>query len=133
MRYINVVAGGMIAGVAGAWFTLEAVDVFNPMMTNGLGFIGLAAMIFGRWTPFGAWGGALIFGLGSTVTTTLGIFRPDLPSQFSQMLPYLLTMVVLAGFASRALPPAASGSPTRTRSDRRSPVDLPVLCLSAPC
>jgi simple sugar transport system permease protein len=111
LRYLNVVAGGVLAGVGGAWFTLEAVDVFNPLMTNGLGFIGLAAMIFGRWTPLGAWGGALIFGLGSTATTTLGILRPDIPSQFPQMLPYLLTMLVLAGFAGRAVPPAASGQP----------------------
>ena len=111
VRHINVVAGGLIAGLAGAWFTLEAVDVFNPMMTNGLGFIGLAAMIFGRWTPVGAWAGALIFGLGSAVTTTLSILRPDVPSQFPQMLPYLVTMVVLAGFAGRAVPPAANGQP----------------------
>jgi len=111
VRYLNVVVGGLLAGAGGAWFTLEAVDVFNPLMTNGLGFIGLAAMIFGRWTPLGAWGGALIFGLGSTATTALGIFRPDIPSPFPQMFPYLLTMVVLAGVAGRAVPPAACGQP----------------------
>ena len=111
VRYVNVIAGGMVAGVGGARFTLEAVDVFSPMMTNGLGFIGLAAMIFGRWSPLGAWGGALTFGLGSAVTTAVSVFRPDIPSQLPQMLPYLLTLVVLAGFAGRAVPPAALGVP----------------------
>ena len=111
VRYLNVVAGGLIAGLGGAWFTLEAVDVFSPLMTNGVGFIGLAAMIFGRWTPLGAWGGALLFGLGSAVTTTVSIFRPDIPSPLPQMLPYVLTMAVLAGYAGRATPPAASGLP----------------------
>jgi ABC-type uncharacterized transport system permease subunit len=111
VRYINVLFGGLIAGLGGAWFTLEAVDVFNPLMTNGLGFIGLAAMIFGKWNPFGALLGALIFGLGSSVTATVGIFRPDIPSQIPQMLPYLLTIIVLTGVVGRATPPAADGLP----------------------
>ena len=111
MRWINVLLGGALAGLGGAWFTLEAVDVFNPLMTNGLGFIGLAAMIFGKWTPFGALIGALIFGLGESVTTTLGIFRPDIPSQIPQMLPYLLTIIVLTGVVGRASAPAADGTP----------------------
>jgi simple sugar transport system permease protein len=68
-------------------------------------------MIFGRWSPVGAWGGALVFGLGSSVTTMLSVARPDIPSQLPQLLPYLLTMVVLAGYAGRAVPPAASGQP----------------------
>lgn len=111
MRYTNVLIGGLIAGLAGAWFTLEAVDVFNPGMTNGLGFIGLAAMIFGKWTPFGSLIGALIFGLGSSVTSTISIFRPDIPSQIPQMLPYILTIIVLTGVVGRAIPPAADGEP----------------------
>ena len=110
-RYTAVWIGSLIAGLGGAWFTLEAVDVFNPGMTNGLGFIGLAAMIFGKWMPFGALLGALIFGLGSSVTTTISIFRPDIPSQIPQMLPYILTMAVLAGVMGRATPPAADGQP----------------------
>lgn len=111
VRWINVLAGGLVAGFGGAWFTLEAVDVFNPLMTNGLGFIGLAAMIFGKWTPFGALIGAFIFGLGDSVTATLSIFRPDIPSQIPQMLPYILTIVVLTGVVGRATPPAADGQP----------------------
>ncbi|MCL5997083.1 MAG: ABC transporter permease [Chloroflexi bacterium] len=111
IRYINVLVGGLVAGLGGAWFTLEAVDVFNPLMTNGLGFIGLAAMIFGKWNPFGALLGALIFGLGNSITSTVSIFRPDIPSQLPQMLPYLLTIIVLTGVVGRATPPAADGEP----------------------
>jgi ABC-type uncharacterized transport system permease subunit len=110
-RYINVMLGGALAGLGGAWFTLEAVDVFNPLMTNGLGFIGLAAMIFGKWTPFGAMLGALIFGLGNSVTSVLSIFRPDIPSHIPQMLPYILTIIVLTGVVGRATPMAAGGKP----------------------
>jgi len=111
MRYANVLIGGLMAGLGGAWFTLEAVDVFNPGMTNGLGFIGLAAMIFGKWSPFGALLGALIFGLGNSVTSTISIFRPDIPSQIPQMLPYILTIIVLTGVVGRAVSPAADGTP----------------------
>jgi general nucleoside transport system permease protein len=110
-RYISVVLGSIVAGLGGVWFTLEAVDVFNPQMTNGLGFIGLAAMIFGKWNPFGALIGALIFGLGTSVTATVSIFRPDIPSQIPQMLPYLLTIIVLTGVIGRAFPPAAENTP----------------------
>lgn len=110
-RWINVLIGGVLAGLGGAWFTLEAVDVFNPQMTNGAGFIGLAAMIFGKWTPFGSIIGALIFGLGNSITSTIGIFRPDIPSQIPQMLPYVLTIIVLTGVVGRAVSPAADGKP----------------------
>ena len=110
-RYVNVILGGLIAGSGGVWFTLDAVDVFNPLMTNGLGFIGLAAMIFGKWNPVGALIGALIFGLGNSVTSTVSIFRPDIPSQLPQMLPYILTIIVLTGVVGRANPPAADGKP----------------------
>jgi len=110
-RYISVVLGSIVAGLGGVWFTLEAVDVFNPQMTNGLGFIGLAAMIFGKWNPFGALIGALIFGLGTSVTATVSIFRPDIPSQIPQMLPYILTIIVLTGVIGRAFPPAAENQP----------------------
>ncbi len=111
VRYINVLLGSMIAGMSGAWFTLEAVDVFNPLMTNGLGFIGIAAMIVGNWTPFGALFGALIFGLGTAIQPLLSMFRPDIPSQFPQMIPYLLTIIVVAGVVGGVTPPAADGKP----------------------
>ena len=111
MRYANVLVGGVIAGLGGAWFTLEGVDVFTAGMTNGIGFIGLAAMIFGKWSPLGALIGALIFGLGNSITSTISIFRSDIPSQIPQMLPYLLTIIVLTGVVGRAVAPAADGTP----------------------
>ncbi len=110
-RYISVVLASVVAGLGGVWFTLEAVDTFSPNMTNGLGFIGLAAMIFGKWNPLGALAGALIFGLGSSVTSILAIYRPDIPSQIPQMLPYVLTIIVLTGVVGRAIPPAAENTP----------------------
>lgn len=110
IRYINVMAGGAIAGLAGAFLTLEAVGSFERAMTNGRGFVALAVMIFGKWTPFGAWGAALLFGFANAVQTQLQFlgFRA-LPHQFIGMLPYLLTIIVLAGFVGRARPPAAIG------------------------
>jgi general nucleoside transport system permease protein len=110
-RYINVLAGGLVAGLGGVWYTLGAVDVFTPLMTNGQGFIGLAAMIFGKWNPIGALFGALIFGLGDSINLTISIFRPDIPSQIPQMLPYVLTIIVLTGVVGRATPPSADGEP----------------------
>jgi simple sugar transport system permease protein len=110
-RYISVLIASIVAGLGGVWFTLEAVDVFSPGMTNGLGFIGLAAMIFGKWNPIGALLGALIFGLGTSITSTVSIFRPDIPSQIPQMLPYILTIIVLTGVVGRAVPPAAENQP----------------------
>jgi simple sugar transport system permease protein len=112
MRYANVIIGGAIAGLAGAFLTLEAVGSFERGMTNGRGFVALAVMIFGKWTPFGAWAAALLFGLASAIQTQLQFGgRIDIPHQFIGMLPYLLTIVVLAGFGGRARPPAAVGTP----------------------
>jgi simple sugar transport system permease protein len=112
MRYINVIIGGGFAGLAGAFLTLEAVGSFERVMTNGRGFVALAVMIFGKWTPFGAWGAALLFGLASAIQTQLQFSGAlDIPHQFIGMLPYLLTIIVLAGFVGRARPPAAEGIP----------------------
>jgi simple sugar transport system permease protein len=111
MRYMNVFISGLVAGLAGAWFSIEATFNFDDLMTNGKGFIALAAMIFGKWTPFGALGGALIFSSADALqlkTQTLGF---EFPSQFLQMLPYVITIVVLAGVIGRARPPAAVGKP----------------------
>jgi ABC-type uncharacterized transport system permease subunit len=112
MQYTNVIIGGCIAGLGGAFLTLEAVGSFERLMTNGRGFIALAAMIFGKWTPFGSLGAALLFGSASAVQTQLqftgGI---KIPHQFIGMLPYLLTVIVLAGFVGRARPPANVGKP----------------------
>ena len=111
VRYANVILGGMIAGVGGAWFSLETVGNFEDLMTNGKGFIALAAMIFGKWNPLGALGGALLFGFADALQIKLQIAGVNIPYQFLGMIPYLVTMIVLAGVIGRALPPAASGIP----------------------
>ena len=113
VRYINVVVGGMIAGLAGAFLTLEAVGTFEKLMSNGRGFIALAAMIFGKWTPFGAFAAALLFGFSEALGVRLQIENIGVPYQFLSMLPYLLTIIVLAGVVGRATPPAAVGKPYR--------------------
>lgn len=115
-RYMNIAISGGIAGLAGAWFSLETVGNFDDGMTAGKGFIALAAMIFGKWTPFGAFGGALLFGFAEALQTRLQILKVEVlggpvPVQFLQILPYVVTMVVLAGLIGRAVGPAAVGQP----------------------
>lgn len=110
-RWINVFIAGMIAGLAGAWFSLEATGRFNDTMTRGAGFIALAAMIFGKWTPFGAFGGAMLFGFADALGTRFQIMDVPVPVQFLQMVPYVVTIIVLAGFIGRAIPPKAIGKP----------------------
>ncbi len=111
LRYMNVLIGGAIAGLGGAFFTLESVPHFEPLMTNGIGFIGLAAMIVGKWTPFGAWGAALLFGVAEAIPTAMQLQGINIPYQIVSLLPYLLTIVVVAGAVGRATPPAADGQP----------------------
>lgn len=111
IRYVNVIASGLIAGLGGAWFSLETVGNFDDLMTGGKGFIALAAMIFGKWNPFGAFGGALLFGFADALQIKLQISGVDIPYQFLGMIPYLATMIVLAGLIGRATPPAADGVP----------------------
>ncbi len=110
-RYINVIIGGLIAGLGGAYFTLGSVGRFDEVMTAGRGFIGLAAMIFGRWNPFGAFASSLIFGFADSLQVKLSILKVPIPSHFLLMAPYLATIVVLAGVVGRAEPPAADGQP----------------------
>ncbi len=116
MRYQAVVVGGLIAGLAGAWFSMEAQAGFEDNMTNSAGFIALAALIVGKWTPWGAFGGAMLFGfaraLGSRLQflqVTIGGF--SIPSEFFQALPYVVTLVVVAGALGRSVAPAAEGQP----------------------
>ena len=110
-RYINVFLGGLIAGFGGAWFTLGSVGAFNENMTAGRGFIGLAAMIFGRWHPVGALGAALVFGFADSLQVKLAILDTGIPSEFLLMAPYLVTIIVVAGVVGQARPPAADGQP----------------------
>jgi simple sugar transport system permease protein len=120
MRYQNVILGGIFAGLAGAWFTLDYGNSFQTGMTNGTGFIALAALIFGRWHPVGALGAALLFAtassMGTAIRTTpptgqLGQILTSIPEQVFDALPYLVTIIVLAGVVGRSTPPAADGQP----------------------
>jgi simple sugar transport system permease protein len=116
IRYRAVLIGGLIAGLAGAWFSLESQAGFEDNMTNGTGFIALAALIFGKWRPWSAFAGAILFGftraLGARLQflgVTIGDF--SIPSEFLQALPYVVTIIVVAGAVGRAIPPAADGVP----------------------
>jgi general nucleoside transport system permease protein len=116
VRYQAVILGGLIAGLGGAWFSLETVGSFDNLMTNGTGFIALAAMIFGKWRPWGTFGGAMLFGFAAALGTRIQLLSVEvagfpIPSQFLQVLPYVVTIVVLAGAIGRAIPPAADGVP----------------------
>jgi simple sugar transport system permease protein len=111
LRYTNVLIGGVIAGLGGAFFTLVATASFNKNMTSGAGFIALAALIFGRWTPFGALGAALFFGFAQKLATYLSAIGSPVPSQFLNMLPYLATIIAVAGLVGRVRAPAADGRP----------------------
>jgi simple sugar transport system permease protein len=119
MRYINVIIGGLMAGLAGAYFTIESVPSFEPLMTNGRGFISLAAVIFGNWAPIGAWAAALIFGAAQALQINLQFFRTSIPPQWAflqisyvvGLLPYVLTMVILTGVVGKTTAPAADGIP----------------------
>jgi simple sugar transport system permease protein len=111
VRYINVIIGGMIAGLGGAYFTIGSVGRFDEIMTAGKGFIGLAAMIFGNWNPVGAFASSLIFGFADSLQVKLQILRVPIPSEFLLMAPYIVTMIILTGVVGRAIPPAADGQP----------------------
>lgn len=110
-RWINVIIGGLIAGLAGAWFSLETNGSFDDNMTSGRGFIALAAVIFGKWLPFGAAGGGLLFGFSDALGQRFQFLGVPIPPQFLQMVPYVITIVVLAGLVGRAVGPAALGTP----------------------
>ena len=114
IRYINVIIGGMIAGIGGAYFTIGSVGRFDESVTAGKGFIGLAAMIFGRWTPFGAYGASLIFGFSDALQAklqVLGKTQVPIPTEWLLILPYVVTMIVLAGVVGKTVAPAADGKP----------------------
>ncbi len=120
LRYRNVVAGGALAALGGAYLSMELTNSFQPGMTQGRGFIGLAAMIVGRWTPLGAFGAAVLFGSAQAIsssitfappTGSLGDFMNQVPPQLFDALPYLVTIIILAGLIGRSTPPAADGQP----------------------
>ena len=125
MRYRNVIIGGVFAGLAGAYLTIEFGNAFQGEMTNGRGFIALAALIFGRWTPVGAFGAALLFTVASGLERSIRFAPPEgdlgalltaIPGEFYSALPYLITIIVLAGVVGRSLAPAAVGRPYERES-----------------
>ena len=110
-RWRNVLAGSATAGFGGAFFTIGYVGAFGQEMSGGKGYIALAAMILGRWTPLGSLGAALLFGFATKLASVLAVLGTPVPSQFLLMLPYVLTIFAVAGFVGRVRPPAASGVP----------------------
>jgi simple sugar transport system permease protein len=110
-RYINVTLAGMVAGFGGAWFTLGSVGRFDENMTGGRGYIGLAAMIFGRWHPVGALLAALVFGFADSLQQKLALLQTPIPSEFLAMSPYIATIILVAGLIGRSRAPAADGQP----------------------
>ncbi len=110
VRYRNVIIAGAIAGFGGSWFASN-VGKFNPNMTGGRGFIALAVVIVGRWNPIGALFAALAFGLFDSLADKLAFLNTGIPSEFISMLPYLATIVVVAGFVGRSRGPKAAGQP----------------------
>ena len=111
LRYGNVILGGVVAGIGGASFTIGSTGQFAPNMTAGLGYIALAAMIFGRWRPLGALGAALLFGFCDALQFTLSVLSVPIPSPFLSMFPYLATILAVAGLVGRVVSPAADGVP----------------------
>jgi simple sugar transport system permease protein len=117
IRYAAVLASGALAALGGAYLSLGVAHSFTDGMTGGRGFIGLAAMIFGRWTPVGALAASLIFGYGNALSTSLqgaSIGDVKVPVQLLGTLPYILTILAVAGFVGRSRPPAADGVPYET-------------------
>jgi simple sugar transport system permease protein len=110
VRYCSVVLSGVLAAMGGAYLTVGFLGTFNENVTAGRGFIALAALIFGNWRPFGAFGAALLFGLSTAVALRLHVYS-DLASTLFQSLPYVLTLIAVAGVIGRTIPPAAVGRP----------------------
>jgi simple sugar transport system permease protein len=108
MRYTGVIISGALSGMAGAYLSLEHAHYFVKGISAGRGFIGLASMIFGKWTPFGTAGAGMLFGFGEALKPYL---PKVVPSQFIDMIPYVLTIIVLASAIGRAIPPASIGVP----------------------
>jgi len=109
IRYGAVITSGLLSGLSGAFLAIGISNTFVPNMTDGRGYIALAAMIFGKWTPFGAFVACVIFGLGEAIYANNSIIH--ISQYLLSMLPYIITLVVLAGLVGRSNPPAADGLP----------------------
>ena len=113
VRYRNVIWGGVIAGIGGAAFTIGSTGEFSSDMTAGLGFVALAAMIFGRWRPYGGLLAALLFGFANSLQATLSVLNVPINPNILVMAPYLITIAVVSGLVGRVRPPANDGKPSR--------------------
>jgi general nucleoside transport system permease protein len=111
IRYRNVILGGLVAGIGGAYLTIGSVGTFIPDISSGFGYIALAALIFGRWTPLGALAAALLFGFCEELALVLPTVNPVLPAQIMNMAPYVATIIAVAGLVGKVRPPKADGQP----------------------
>lgn len=111
LRFKNVMIAGLVAGVGGAYYTVGSVGAFGKEMTAGAGFIALAALIFGKWSPIGAVFAALLFGFADNLQSTLTIIGVSIPSEFMLMVPYIATIIAVTGLVGRVRAPAADGVP----------------------
>ena len=109
VRFWNVILAGSVAGLGGAFFTIGSAGSFSRQMTAGMGFIALAALIFGRWTPLGALAAALVFGFADQLRSVLSISGTPIPSEFMLMVPYIATIIAVSGFVGKVRAPAADG------------------------
>ena len=110
-RYRNVILGGLLAGIGGAYLTVGSVGTFSPGMSSGLGYIALAAMIFGRWTPLGATAAALLFGFTEALGNVMSSINVPIPSYILAMAPYVATIIAVAGLVGNVRAPRADGKP----------------------
>ncbi len=111
VRYFSVIISGILAGFGGAAMTLAVVAQFTPSVISGQGFIALAAVIFGKWTPQGAWAACIMFAFAQALTVVLGGGKVAVPSEILNMLPYVLTIVILVLFVGKSMAPKSSGKP----------------------
>jgi simple sugar transport system permease protein len=111
VRYIAVISSGAIAAMGGAYLSIGFVHSFNEGMTRGIGFIGLAALVFGKWRPFPTWAATLLFGFSSALADRLPNAYGNQWGTLFQALPYLLTLIAVAGVIGRSIGPAAAGRP----------------------
>lgn len=111
IRYVCVILSGVFAGFGGGCMTLDIIPQFTPTAISGQGFIALAAVIFGKWTPYGAYGACLLFGFAQALTVLLGGGNVVVPSEILAMLPYVLTILILIFFVGRSVAPKEDGIP----------------------
>ena len=135
-RYRNVILAGLIAGIGGAYFTIGSVGSFGPDMSSGEGYIALAAMIFGRYTPFGAIGAALLFGFTTQLQSVLSSINVPIQSNLLLLTPYVVTIVVVAAWSARCAAPAQKASPSSSpeihnRFSERTLAPPPAFSVSA--